>query len=156
MKNIFTFLAAALILTSLFSCHQRALNELESNREKWDALNDSDYSFDLDISCFCAHSGYTPATVVVQADTVAAILDINTGQDLLVPSDSSLVFDVYGEYFPTIDGLFDEIDNAVRGNADKVKVTYDEDQGYPMEISIDWMKFAVDDESAYTVLAVRL
>lgn len=154
-ENILIQLALFMLLIPVFSCNKVNLREFQSAREKWDALEDDDYSYVLDIGCFCPQASFTPARVVVQNDSVVAIQNISTGFDLIDESDSSLVFDKYGAYFPTIDGLFDVLEDALP-NADKVEVQYNEQFGYPREISIDWIKEALDDELVYSASSLLL
>lgn len=155
MKKSYFLSILFLLSLSLFSC-DGGKREFLGHQEKWDALQDEDYSFDLSISCFCIQSSYGPVTVVVKGDTVNALLNVNTGLDLIDETDSTLVFAKWKNLYPSIDGLFEVVESAIDDNADKLEVSYDETFGYPNSIDIDWYKNAVDDEIGYTVISLSL
>src|SRR5690606_6063300 len=51
----------------------------------------------------------------------------------------------------TVEGIFDEIQDALDEGADEVVVDYDPDTGRPLRVDIDWMAMAIDDEMGITV-----
>jgi hypothetical protein len=53
--------------------------------------------------------------------------------------------------FPTIEDLFDEIQDAIDRDADNIDATYDESFGYPVQVFIDWIRNAIDDEMSFQV-----
>jgi hypothetical protein len=52
---------------------------------------------------------------------------------------------------PTIDDLFDEIQDAIEREAHQLVARYDEEFGYPVDVSIDFILEAVDEEMAFYV-----
>ena len=115
------------------------LSSLEEARRHWRAQNISDYDMNLVRGCFCVGAG--ELTVSVRSDSVAVVLDRNGHWW----ADNS-----WWQYVPSVEDLFDLIEDATL-DADDVQVTYHEKYGYPVELSIDWLKDAVDDEISYTI-----
>jgi hypothetical protein len=54
-------------------------------------------------------------------------------------------------HFPTVDGLFDVIKDAMDRDVHQLRVTYDGDTGIPVDIWIDYEANAVDEELGYQV-----
>ena len=52
--------------------------------------------------------------------------------------------------WPTIDELFDFVEQAIDEDADELIVAYDQEFFFPTLISIDWIKMAIDDEISHT------
>lgn len=124
----------------------------EQSLEQWKESKSSDYEFEFIVGCFC--HAYTPARIIVQADTVYKVLDPGTEDSLMVQvgeSDSQYAGYIYPEAYKTIDELFDVIITARKENASKIDVKYNSTNGYPESISIDYLKNAVDDEIGYSV-----
>ncbi|HET9589034.1 MAG TPA: DUF6174 domain-containing protein, partial [Anaerolineales bacterium] len=48
--------------------------------------------------------------------------------------------------FATIDLIFAEVEADLAGAADQVTVTYDPTYGFPVDITIDYVEEAIDDE----------
>ena len=123
-------------------------SEVEQAREKWQAANISHYRYNLSIGCFCVFTQDMPLVIEVKDGQVVS-MQYQSGKQV----DANLVD--YFQRFATIDRLFDDIANGfvVKENADtagdkadEVKVTYDETYGFPTQISIDFIKNAMDDE----------
>ena len=55
------------------------------------------------------------------------------------------------EKFATIDRIFAEIEADLAGAADQVTVTYDPTYGFPVDLTIDYVQEATDDELYITV-----
>ncbi|MET9830335.1 DUF6174 domain-containing protein [Streptomyces sp. NPDC006385] len=53
---------------------------------------------------------------------------------------------------PTIGELLDELDQALRDDADEAEAEYAAD-GHPVRISLDWEENAIDDEALYVISA---
>ncbi len=119
------------------------LIELEVNRERWIALGLLDYDLTLVRSCFCLVESIGPVTVRVRNGEVVSQTYTETGMP--VPEQHAV-------FFPAVDGLFDVILEAIEFDADHITVTYDSDTGAPMEIFIDSIEAAVDDELTITVV----
>ena len=135
---------------SLFSSGSPA-DRLERNRQRWAEQGQADYAYTVQVGCFCPTWFVQPARVVVRADTVAAVRNPATGEPLQNPSTDEPLTDAQRETFPTIAGLFDVVERAVREDAKKLEVQYDSRYGHPREIEIDFRENVADDEIAYTV-----
>lgn len=145
-----------LFLISIFifsSCNSIVDNEKENDfktsRNLWQEQKIESYSFEFSKLCYCGGL-FNPATIIVEADTIHAVLDPETAEPLRDPQTQELVLTKYPESFLTIDELFEVIENA-REKADKLNVEYDQNLGYPIHIEIDYIKEAVDDEVTYKV-----
>ncbi|MGD2045814.1 MAG: DUF6174 domain-containing protein [Gemmatimonadota bacterium] len=108
---------------------------LEANRARWLSQGPSSYQYALRRSCFCPYLG--PVRVTVAADTVVGRVYVESGDP--VP-------EIEADAFPAVDGLFELLDQAFENGADDIDVTYDPELGVPIEISIDYLENAVDDE----------
>ena len=78
-------------------------SDLEAARQLWRAQNLHTYAFTVQRSCFCAN--VHPLYVFVLSDTVAGVLDLQTGEAV----DRQL-----GE---TVEDLFTFVQNAIDGHA---------------------------------------
>lgn len=119
----------------------RQPSDLEAARRQWRAQGLHTYALTIQRSCFCVNTH--PLYVLVLADTVAGVLDLETG----APVDRQL-----GE---TVDGLFTFIENAIDRPAQKIRVAYDPTKGFPTEIDYDGAAQIADDEIFYRISDVH-
>jgi hypothetical protein len=141
---------AVLFLSSCDSITDgRKGDDFRENRNLWQQKGIENYTFEYSKLCYCGGL-FNPATIVVKADTIHAVLDPDTGEPLRDPQTDELVLQKYPESFLTIDELFGVIENA-RKKADKLNVEYDQNSGYPTYTEIDYIKEAIDDEVTYKV-----
>ena len=144
------FLSALSLLSSCDSIVDgRKGDDFVASRNLWQQEGEENYSFEFSKFCYCGGL-FNPATIVVEADTVNTVLDPETGEPLRDPQTDELVFPKYPDSFQTIEELFDVIENALE-KADKLKVEYNQQLGYPQNIDIDYIKEAIDDEVTYKV-----
>ena len=139
-------LAAVTLLGLAISCSDATgpgqhVTDLEAARQQWRAQNLHTYAFTLQRSCFCVNT--RPLFVVVLSDTVAGVVDFQTGQSL----DRQ-----FGE---TVDGLFTFIQNAIDQRAQKIQATYDPAKGFPTEIDYDGAAQIADDEIFFRISDVH-
>jgi hypothetical protein len=120
---------------SVLSACISGLQELEQlqdymgNRALWNSHNISSYQYEYMRNCFC--SATFPVTVTV------------TDNQVTVPADAA--------HIPTIDQLFDKIQEVLLAQFGTVDIVYDTQYGFPAEISIDRVAMSVDDEHTITV-----
>lgn len=119
------------------------LATLTQNRQKWDALKATHYRFKLNIGCYCAFRSQMPLSIEVKDGKVVSMLDQN-GQPA---SESSDIFDKYN----TVEKLFETLQAALTGEADKTTIDYNAQDGYPENVYIDYIALAADDERSFTV-----
>lgn len=110
-------------------------SRLDTNRQKWLAHGYVDYQFTLQAACFCAING--PVRIVVQSDSILTVTQISTGK----PLDA--------KYLPTINKLFDFVEQGIAQGAATLRVTYDPTIGYPTQIDYDGSVNIADDEVTY-------
>lgn len=112
----------------------------QQNRDKWEGQNIDHYRYTIAVSCFCPFA-FVEVTYEVQNGQVVD-QSIKTSPDN--PVDEAMVNDFYQPY-NTIEKVFDYVSGAV-SDADETTIDYDPTYGFPTEVSIDWIKQAVDDE----------
>lgn len=119
--------------------------EVEANRARWLSARPSAYMYDLLRSCFCPVEYRGPVTVsVAQGQAVGARYS---------DSGEPVVEDAIG-LFPSVDGLFEILLEAFDLDADSIQVDWDEATGIPLEIFIDYLRSAADEEVGYTVVSL--
>jgi len=116
-------------------------DELGKARARWEAHGSQFYSFTFQRGCFCPPAITRPVRIEVWDGVVVSAVDPDTGDPLDPPQ----------EGFPTIDDLFDEIQESIDREADEIQATYDEDLGYPVNVFVDWIINAIDDEMSFHV-----
>lgn len=116
--------------------------ELRVRRERWAAQRILDYQLTLSRSCFCSAEGAGLVVLTVLEGEPAEWQYFLSG-DPIAPEWRSV--------FPTVDGLFDFVEDAIDRGAESIEVRYDEDLGLPTTIRIDYRLAAVDEEIAYEV-----
>src|SRR5262245_52320535 len=119
-----------------------ARSELQINRDKWRAQGLRDYSLTMTRMCFCGDVG--PFAVIVRGDSVVSAVRTSDGGPSLVIS-----------YLPTVNKLFDFIQNAIDDNTKTITVTYDAELGFPREVVYDLAGQALDAGVTYTVTNVK-
>ena len=139
---------SALFLLLFASCDKVSKKDIKVEKAKWEALNATKYEFEYNASCFCGGLEHFPAKLIVENNVITEVLDISTGQPKVYPN-GTLVSDSLPELSKTIDDLFELIEEA-RGDADDMTVTFDNDNGFPTEVDIDYLRNAIDDEIFYT------
>lgn len=120
--------------------------ELEQAREKWNASGINDYQYTLQRSCFCVQDATRPVNITASDGQVSNATFADTGEPL--PDQLS-----YNRM--SVNDMFGLIDNAIAQGADKVDVTYDEQTGQPLSVSIDYIEMAADDEVAFNLSPVQ-
>lgn len=115
-------------------CSTGELNTLEEARLKWSESGITSYSYSLQRGCFCPPESIGPVRITVVNGQVVSRTLIETSQ---------AVTDTVR--WPPIEGLFEYAERVLR-EADEGTVEFHPDFGFPMEISADWIRDAVDDE----------
>ena len=114
--------------------------DLERARERWEATGPDAYRTVVSRRCFCGPDSFGPVVVTVTGTGVTRVYqDRPTAQ---VPTDQS-------SWFPTVAEAFDIIQEAFDQDAHRVDVRYDPATGAPLDIYIDRVERAVDEEMRY-------
>jgi hypothetical protein len=133
-----TFLAAALLVLTAcgdgFLASTRFVTSLRAARARWERSGIESYELTVRRLCFCGFVEPVRVKGVLVSRT-----NVSTGEP--VPA-------MYASYFPDVPGLFAIVEQAAN-DADDLDTEFDATYGYPVEISIDWIENAVDDEVVY-------
>lgn len=135
-KLILLFLALVLA-----ACSAVPASEFDQNLAKWQSMDVSHYKYTLSIICFCAFWDQMPLTIEVKDDEIVSITNVNG--EVIDPSNMNYQ---YFEEYATIDRIFEALKADIEGEADEVTVSYEPLYGFPVEVSIDRIKEAIDDE----------
>ena len=146
-------LARTAILVMLVACSdlgpgEGPLAQLEQNRERWQLLRPPSYQYGVERICFCGLESRGPVRVTVTGDDVTDRTYVDSGDP--VPP-------LLADLFPTVDGLFDVLLDAIERDAHRIDVTYDPISGVPLDLWIDYQETLADEELGFSVTeTVRL
>ena len=133
----------AYVVDDLASGRLAALRaELRVQRERWAGQRILDYQLTMSRSCFCPPEGAGLVVLTVLEGEPAEWQYFLSG-DPIAPE--------WRAFFPTVEGLFDFVEDAIDRSADSIEVRYDEELGLPTTVRIDYRLAAVDEEIAYEV-----
>ena len=135
-------LCLIVVFAAVVSACSHAENDLAEARERWERHGQGNYQFIWKQSCYCLVEAVQPIYITVQANEIASAVYV---------SDQQPVSDSVRSGLLTIDGLFDEIEEAIGQDPDHLDVDYDAELGYPRSISIDYRSRIADDEYDYLV-----
>ena len=122
--------------------------ELLRNRETWQRLRPSSYQYGVERLCFCGLEARGPVRVTVVWGDVSDRTYVDSGDPVPAP---------LGDLFPTVDGLFDVLLDAIEREAHRIDVTYDPISGVPLDLWIDYLETVADEELGFSVTeTVRL
>jgi hypothetical protein len=137
------------VLLLVFACHSSTdpiPGDLASARARWSSSSITDYEVTVHRSCFCPTEIITPVVVTVRGGTVV---------DRRYATTNAAVSAQFAQYFPTVDGLFGVVDDAIARHASTLDAHYDTQLGFPALVSIDYVKDATDDELVVEVTSFR-
>lgn len=146
--------ALALLLVTSSACTDitgpdgrwgREQRDLSRARSTWSRTYVPDYEYVVRRDCFCTLDGVAVRVVVENNRVVARVID-GTG----VPVPSSVAW-----AYPTIDGLFGFVQEAIDARADDISARYDGGYGFPTDIWVDFDRRYADDEEGYRLVAFR-
>jgi len=120
---------------------EQALDAAAAAMATWEAAGIDAYTFQLDVICFCTISGRFQ--VKVEDGEAVEVTSESGPVDLAAP-------DSFMEY--NVEGLFALLSDWGGGHSpDSMLASFDQDFGYPVEIRIDSIHNAVDDELTFFV-----
>jgi hypothetical protein len=137
MKKI-TLLLLALILAA---CSAVGGSELSRNQSKWQDAGITHYRFQLSVSCFCLFRSQMPLTIEVKDGEIVSMIDVNGEAFPMDDPMSELVMK-----HATIDRLFSELGSDPVQEAENLTMSFDPTYGHPVEVAIDYIELAADDE----------
>lgn len=119
------------------------IDSLNQARDRWSDQGLASYAFTMRRGCFC---GGPLLVEVVVSPTGIVRTDVDTGQPVSAQQ---------AQLFPDVPGLFEVIAREIARPAASLAVTYHSAAGYPLTISVDPIKNAIDDEYSITVTDFR-
>lgn len=137
-------LLGALILAAcdLSGPGSSTLLEIERNRARWDSVGLETYEYSVERICFCGFEARGPVRVEVRGGEATERTYVDSGEP--VP-------ETFEDLFPTVDGLFAILFEAVRRDAHSIQVTYDPVTGVPFDFFIDYEHNVADEELGFRV-----
>ena len=114
--------------------------DLERARERWEASGPDAYRTVVSRRCFCGPDSYGPGIVTVSGTGTTRVYQDRPTTS--VPTDQAT-------WFPTVEEAFELIEEAFDQDAHRVDVRYDPGSGAPLDIYIDRIERAVDEEMRY-------
>jgi Family of unknown function (DUF6174) len=137
-----TFACLAAAAATLGACDGPTAPErqLQAARLKWERTRPAAYTITVARLCFCPQGGSSPVIVSVRDGVVESRTYVNNGA-AVAPTDA--------DYFPTVDGLFELIEDARRQGTDTIDATYDPARGFPVFISIGYVRGMADGALSY-------
>jgi hypothetical protein len=127
------------------SSRSTAERELSRNRQRWTSAGIHDYEFDYQLLCFCSAEATKPVHITVRQDAIASV----------VRSDDGLSAGTNYADWPTVSGLFADVEARLGQGVGRITVDYDPTYGYPRAIVVDVAVMAVDDEYSRTAGNLR-
>ncbi|MEX1183272.1 MAG: DUF6174 domain-containing protein [Gemmatimonadota bacterium] len=132
------------------ACHvlgpgRGALEDLRDSRRRWENSALTDYSFVLQRACFCGMEAMGPVRITVEDGVRTSAIYVESGEP---------VGSMYEQHFPTMAGLFDQLEEMF-ARADVIEAEYHPTLGYPVEVQIDFITNAIDDELGLSIRDVQ-
>ena len=154
LKRAFSLLALAALVPLASACTnitgldgelRGEQRDLSRARRTWSSTSISDYEFVVRRDCFCTLGGVAVRVVVQNYIVVSREID---GTSTPIPSS-------LGFLYPSIDGLFSVIQNAIDTRAYQIDTQYDDRYGFPTDVWIDYNQRTADEEEGYTLIRFR-
>ena len=142
MENTLRWLRAAVVMAAALTaaCGNpfSPTEELDDARDKWESQGIASYALTVREICFCPLERGGPFRVTVVNGGVASVEYLGEGTGVEPHEGIPL----------TVDDLFATARAAMR-EADDVEVQYDPTYGFPSDIRVDRIAYAIDDEVQY-------
>lgn len=123
-------IVAAVVTLSAAACNNGStapIVNLPAARARWSRVGPAAYSYTISRSCECLRETTGPVVVTVRNGVVESRQYTLSGEP--VPPQ-------YAEVFPSVEGLFALIDDAIRNGTTPLSVRYDPALGYPTRIAL--------------------
>jgi hypothetical protein len=117
-------------------------SQLDSALQTWDSQHPAQYSFTWRQSCECTSETTQPIQITVSGNAIVSAVYVETQQPVSAGVRSGLM---------TIEGVFDEIQQAIVDGAYAVTVTYDPSSGAPLTVGVDYDELVADEELALVI-----
>ena len=120
--------------------------DLNRHRVLWNEQGLRDYTFDARRICFCGVEATGPMRVVVRGGEVMSVTRVENGEQVAVN---------FAGLWPSIEGIFAVVQDAIDRDAHSLRVEYDAELGFPTEIDIDYDEMTVDEEQGFRIEGVE-
>ncbi len=120
-------------------------DEIALHRARWEAHRPSSYVYEMQRICFCAEGAQGPVRIRVQGTQIV---------ERTYTSSGAPVASEFQSLFPSVDGLFDMLDEAVDRDPYEFTVRWHDEIGVPLEFYVDYDARVFDDELGVKVLAL--
>ena len=117
------------------------------HQDRWEHSGITDYDYTGAWSCFCPQEYLADVAVTVRGGVVTSVAF--AGEEFTVGPPSP-------ERFVPVEELFTLLQDAVRRNAARIEVAYDERYGYPAELFIDYDERMADEETRFIMRGFTL
>ena len=135
-------LAVAASGCDVLSIQDSAREQYEQALDRWKLTRPEAYIATMERICFCSPEAKGPVQVTVQGNTVVSRVYELSGES--VPAE-------FADGFPTIDGLFKIIKDALDDGYDDMDAFYDPATGVPFNFWIDYDRNVQDEEVGFNV-----
>ena len=115
---------------------------LDQARAQWRAQSIVDYTYVFSRGCFCVEDYREPVTITVRGRTIESVVSVAGG----VPRDAA--------QYPTIEGLFDLVQNAIDEDAATIRTEYDPARGFLASAYFDISERIADEELSVQATAL--
>ena len=149
LRSTRTLLGTALLVPVLAACDNitgvddldRAQRELDRNWDRFESSAPLSYSYTVRVNCECPSDVTRPVVVWVDRGSVEYLFYEDDGRPVPFSIANS---------FPSVEQLFDAIQDGIDRNADFIDVEYDFTYGYPTSVYIDYDRRVADEELSLT------
>ena len=130
------------VTLTILACSKSAevQKELTDNHRKWESRNIKDYKYTFRRDCECTQDYRGPFIISVRNDAIDEVRFTDSGE---------VVDKLKYKRYPTVEGLFRYIQEAIEKKAAKIQVEYDSELGYPTSAYIDYSEQMADEELVF-------
>lgn len=134
-------------LLTLLSCHTTTAAEsaLAANRRLWVSRAPASYTVTVSRSCECTPEMTGPVVVTVRGGVV---------ESRVYASNGAAVGGSLAAEFPSVEEMFQRIEELTHREVAKLDVSYDRATGYPTLVSVDYDARMVDDEISWRITSL--
>jgi hypothetical protein len=154
LRTARALVGVALLVSPIIACDSitgvddlsRAQSELDRNWDRFQSSAPLSYSYTVRVACDCTSDVTRPVTVWVDRGSIEYVLYADDNRPVPLSISNS---------FPSVEQLFDAIQDAIDRQADYIDVDYDVTYGYPTNVYIDYDRRTADEELSLTTWGLR-
>ena len=110
---------------------------LAAAQARWQSLHLTRYVFQFQHNCFCAPEVTRPVSITVVGGVPVSAVYVDSG----TAADTTLF-----QQYLTVDRIFTFLHNTINAHPALLTATYDHTLGYPLQVYVDPIALAADDE----------